>query len=104
MKQITKIERSALPPEFLTKLINDAKHFEPVEIVRLRTCNATVENTLTHIILRSYGTIVAVIECDSGICFDVLRVVYGYTATSAQHIAKFIKDYNPYIAKVIRVI
>ena len=30
----------------------------------------------------------------TGICYDVLRLVYGYTSTSAQHIAKFRHDYH----------
>ena len=43
--------------------------------------------------LRSYKTLVCVAVYDSDrrrlIIYDVLRWTYGYTATSAQHIAKF---------------
>lgn len=39
--------------------------------------------------LKSYDTIVAVFDHYHFRLFDVLRYVYGYTATSAQHIAKF---------------
>lgn len=62
--------------------------------VRLRTCTAWVYETSRYWILKSYNTIVAVISKDTGICYDVLRIVYGYTATSAQHIAKFAHDYH----------
>ena len=61
---------------------------------RLRTCRAYVFETEHYWILKSYNTIVAVTSKDSGICYDVLRIVYGHTATSAQHIAKFAHDYN----------
>ena len=41
------------------------------------------------IILKSYSTIVAAYNIYTGELFDFLRLVYGYTSTSAQHIAKF---------------
>ena len=41
------------------------------------------------ILLKSYSTIVAAYNAYTGELFDFLRLVYGYTATSAQHIAKF---------------
>ena len=61
---------------------------------RLRSCTAWVYETENYWILESYYTIVAVTSKHTGICYDVLRVVYGYTATSAQHIAKFAHDYH----------
>ena len=61
---------------------------------RLRYCSAFVYETTHYYILQSYKTIVAVIEKKSGRCYDVLRYVYGYAATSAQHIAKFDNDYG----------
>ena len=39
--------------------------------------------------LTSYGTLVAVFDRLTGFFYDVLRYTYGYTATNAQHIAKF---------------
>lgn len=62
---------------------------------RLRTCNAHVEYYCGYVVLVSYSTPVAFID-DKGRLFDVLRLVYGYTATSAQHIAKFKKDFRNY--------
>lgn len=61
---------------------------------RLRYCKAEVFETSGYYILKSYNTIIAVIEKKSGRCYDVLRYVYGYTTTSAQHIAKFDTDYG----------
>lgn len=61
---------------------------------QLRSCQADVCETENFYILRSYNTIVAVIEKYSDICADVLRLVYGYTSTSCQHISKFRKAYG----------
>lgn len=61
---------------------------------RLRSCSAEVLETPSFFILRSYITVVAVIDKCTGSTWDVLRMVYGYTSTSAQHIAKFTADYG----------
>ena len=61
--------------------------------MRLRTCKAVVVETENYYILQSYRTTVAVIDKRTDTLYDVLRYVYGYTATSAQHISKFEKDY-----------
>lgn len=61
---------------------------------RLRTCQAYVYETPSFYVLRSYNTVVAIIDKSSDICYDFLRGVYGYTNTSAQHISKFDKDYG----------
>lgn len=63
-------------------------------VARLRTCNACVWETEHFYILQSYATMVAAIDKESGVMFDFLRYVYGYTATSAEHIAKFAADYD----------
>ena len=60
----------------------------------LRHCSAKVYKGNTGYFLKSYRTIIAYIPFNSNICYDFLRYVYGYTATSAQHIAKFARDYN----------
>ena len=70
-----------------------------VERRSLRSCSAYVKvmsDDLTGEIyyeLVSYWTVVAIIHDDYA--YDILRLVYGYTATSAQHIAKFFHDYAP---------
>ena len=61
---------------------------------RLRTCTAWVYETKDYYFLRSYNTTVAFIDKATDICYDVLRLVYGYTSTSAHHISKFDKDYG----------
>ena len=61
---------------------------------RLNKCNARVYETENFYILESYSTIVAVIEKATDIFADVLRMVYGYTSTSCQHIAKFRRAYG----------
>lgn len=60
----------------------------------LRSCSASVLETENYFILRSYHTLVAAIEKSSDTLADVLRTEYGYTATSAQHIAKFARDFG----------
>ena len=61
---------------------------------KLRSCSAEVATTPRYYILRSYNTIIAVIDRNSDTLYDFLRWAYGYTATSCQHIAKFDHDYG----------
>ena len=61
---------------------------------RLRSCTAWVYETEEYFFLQSYNTIVAFIDKSTDTFYDVLRYVYGYTSTSAQHISKFDKDYG----------
>lgn len=66
---------------------------------RLRSCTAWVFETENYLLLKSYDTIIAAIDKRSSFCVDVLRGVYGYTATSAHHIFKFFSDYAFSIGK-----
>ena len=61
---------------------------------RLRSCSAEVARIGNLYVLRSYRTIIAIIDTKTDTLVDFLRYVYGYTATSAQHIAKFDHDYG----------
>ena len=61
---------------------------------RLRSCSADVSETDNFYILRSYNTLIAFIDKRTDTLYDVLRFVYGYTSTSAQHISKFKHDYG----------
>lgn len=65
-----------------------------VEPVRLRSCRARVFETTHYYFLQSYNTLVACIDKEQDTLVDVLRLVYGYTSTSAQHITKFYKDFS----------
>lgn len=56
---------------------------------RLLSCSAYVFDTEHYYILKSYDTFIACIEKSTDTLYDALRVVYGYTATSAKHISKF---------------
>lgn len=70
------------------------KRNTPYNHGRLYTCNAHIEYVDGYIGLVSYDTLVACIDENTGILYDFLRAVYGYTATSAQHIAKFARKYG----------
>lgn len=79
----------------------------PEYIGRLSTCTARVYENTNYYVLVSYNTavalLVAFIDKHNGICYDVLRYVYEYTRTSAQHIAKFSHDYNAYYRMTYRI-
>lgn len=62
--------------------------------IRLRSCSAYVFESENFYFLRSYSTVVACINKTTGQKYDFLRLVYGYTSTSAQHISKFFHDYG----------
>lgn len=61
---------------------------------RLYHCSADTFSTERYIFLKSYNTVIACIDKTTGECFDWLRLVYGYTATSAQHICKFMRKFG----------
>lgn len=65
-----------------------------LSVRRLHRCQAYVYETTSYYLLKSYSTFVAFIRKSDGECFDILRNVYGYTSTSAHHIAKFKNDYH----------
>lgn len=56
---------------------------------RLNHCQAWVQDFGFCTVLWSYNTVVAYYDNFHGTLYDVLRMKYGYTASSAQHIAKF---------------
>lgn len=56
---------------------------------KLYSCKAEIWECSGFLALLSYGTPVALYSIYGEIFYDCLRTVYGYTATSAQHIAKF---------------
>lgn len=77
----------------LYELEKECNTINGVECRRLRTCSAKVYSTSNYYILQSYNTIIAVIGKNTDTLYDFLRIAYGYTNTSAQHIAKFNHDY-----------
>ena len=58
---------------------------------RLYYCNAEIWEYKGFLALVSYGTPIAVYAPDNATLYDCLRIVYGYTSTSCQHISKFSK-------------
>ena len=91
----SEIEEAARRVDTLVNIQRDR-----LEWKRLRSCNARVarvedvEQGKAYWVLVSYSTIVAVIDTATDSLLDFLRWSYGYTATSAQHIAKFSHDYG----------
>lgn len=65
---------------------NSSKDIDEYE--RLDYCQAWTYQTRGYSFLVSYNTLVAFID-DNGDMYDVLRLVYGYTNTSAKQISKF---------------
>lgn len=63
--------------------------------IRLNHCQAWTQDFEGFTVLWSYNTAVAVYDKSADTLYDILRAVYDYTATSAQHIAKFRHLCNP---------
>ena len=82
--------------ENLIDVFNEFNSFDPANCKskRLRSCSARVYDTGTFYVLQSYNTIIAIIDQNTDTLYDFLRLVYGFTSTSAQHIAKFDHDYG----------
>lgn len=96
MKQYNQLFENSVATAIYNAACNEFDATRECKYNRLRSCSAYVYETENYYILRSYDTLVAVIQKQSNICVDVLRYVYGYSATSAQHISKFFHDYTPY--------
>ena len=79
--------------ELYREFQNEVKEL-PLKGTQFRSCMATVYETSKYYILKSYNTVVAFIIKDKDILVDMLRFAYGYTSTSARHIAKFSQDYG----------
>lgn len=58
---------------------------------KLYTCKAEIWEYDGLLVLVSYSTPVAMYLPDNAAIYDCLRPIFGYTATSAQHITKFSK-------------
>lgn len=90
-----KSEQFEINNEVLTALYESKIYNEfTINKVRLNKCKAYVMETENYYLLFSYNTFVSFIDKRTNICYDILRLTYGYTSTSAQHIAKFRKDYG----------
>lgn len=94
MKKNEILENNSIIEKEWNIAYNDFKSNAIIASRKLRSCSAVVHETDNYYFLQSYNTIVAFIDKSTDTCYDVLRLVYGYTATSAQHIAKFSHDYG----------
>lgn len=93
MKKLEQIAINAMVDSVIDD-VNAELSVEMPVFCAFRKCTASVAETKHFYILRSYHTIVAVIDKRTGALYDFLRLVYGFTSTSAQHIAKFSKEYG----------
>ena len=92
MKKAEQERINAMVDNFVDRFNNE--HPELIKSKRLRSCQATVYIYKDFILLKSYRTMIAGIDRKTDTLYDFLRMTYGYTATSAQHIAKFDHDYG----------
>lgn len=92
MKKSVQQEINAKVEDFIDRFNTNSEDCGIVK--QLRSCSAKVYTFESCYVLRSYGTFVAAIDRNTGEAYDFLRKVYGYTATSAQHISKFFHDYS----------
>lgn len=82
---------------YVEDTVTDINYFlgtteKPIKWKQLYRCSAdTCIVKGGWILLRSYSTVVAAYNIYNNELFDFLRLVYGYTSTSAQHITKFRK-------------
>ena len=102
-----KVNRNNYSVTVIREFVNNIESSIHINSRPLRYCTASVFDVyegeaVRYTVLRSYSTIVAYYDHDSKVFCDILRAVYGYTATSAQHIAKFKNDLRYHIARDIR--
>ena len=91
MKKNEQIEVNIYVEDTITDINAFTRTLEtPIKWRQLYHCSAHIGAVKGGwILLKSYSTIVAAYNIYNNELFDFLRLVYGYTATSAQHIAKF---------------
>lgn len=94
MKKNEKLENNSIIEKEWNIAYNDFQTNAIIASRRLRSCSAVVHETDNYYFLQSYNTIIAFIDKTTDTCYDVLRLVFGYTSTSAHHIAKFRMDYG----------
>lgn len=99
MKKYEQIAINQRVLETMRKAMNDLEtsyESRSVHWAPLNRCQAGYTYTISghYIALKSYSTVVAAIDCSDGICYDFSRRVYGYTATTTQHIYKFANKFS----------
>lgn len=94
MKKAEQMKMNDIAKFAFNEVMHEFFNTDNVVAKRLRTCSAWVYETEHYYILKSYNTYIACIIKATDTLIDVLREEYGYTSTSAQHIAKFDHDYG----------
>lgn len=89
MKKNEQIEVNTYVENIVTDINALLRTSSPAAWYRLYHCRAEWAQVGDWMLLRSYSTIVAAYNTETDEFFDFLLLVYGYSATSAQHIAKF---------------
>ena len=92
MKKAEQEKINAMVDQFVDRFNDESP--ELIDSKKLRYCQARVYIYDDFILLKSYKTMIAGIDRKTDTLYDFLRMTYGYTATSAQHIAKFDHDYG----------
>lgn len=86
MKRKEQEQENAIVIEAMNKAMQEYKGIDGVQLCH---CQAYVYETENFYLLKSYNTFIACMNKDTEDVYDALRIVYGYTPTSAKHIAKF---------------
>lgn len=99
MKKAEQIAINKRVLETMRNSMNDVESTYKNSFVKwtpLNNCQAGYLFTISgrYIALRSYSTVVAAIDTKDGRCYDFSRWVYGYTATTTQHIHKFANRFS----------
>ena len=93
MKKSTQMLENDVVMDCYSEFMEYCKENNPYYSKDFRHCKAKVYFNARYTYLKSYSTIVAFIDNKNCVACDILRLVYGYTATSAQHISKFFNAY-----------
>lgn len=90
-KTMKKSEQAIINSVVMENMEKAIKEYEQINCkpVRLRSCSAWVYETENYYLLKSYNTFIACMDKTSENVYDALRLVYGFTRTSVQHISKF---------------
>lgn len=103
MKKEEQVKINNIVLSVYKEVYNSIRYADNIEWKRLRRCQAYVATVGKYYILKSYDTVIAVIDRNTDILYDFLRYVYGYTATATQHILKFNFDYCNWNRVVVNV-
>ena len=88
MKKEKQIKENIIVEEAFASFARDknkADNLEFAPAMRLRSCNAYVSRIGKWLVLTSYSTDVAIIDCQTGVLYDFFKVslwLYGYFSTA----------------------